>query len=313
MPPVGPSRRDWLAGSLAGLAVASRSARAADDPQPFGYCLNTATLMGQKLTLLEQVEVAARAGFQAIEPWVRDLEAFARAGGSLKDVGKRVRDRGLTVESAISFCEWVVDDEGRRRKGLEQARRDMGLVAEVGGRRLAAPPAGATDRGDLDLLRAAERYRALLQIGDNAGVVPQVEVWGFSRSVRRVGEALLVALESGHHRACVLTDVFHLFKGGSGFGWVHLVSPAVLGVVHVNDYPADPPRAAITDGHRVYPGDGVAPLLAFLQDLHAVGFRGMLSLELFNRDYWKQDPLAVARTGLEKLRSVVRKAMAAKR
>lgn len=129
MPPVGPSRRDWLAGSLAGLAVASRSAGAADDPEPFGYCLNTATLMGQKLTLPEQVEVAARAGFQAIEPWVRELEAFARAGGSLKDVGKRVRDRGLTVESAISFCEWVVDDEGRRRRGLEQARRDMGLVA----------------------------------------------------------------------------------------------------------------------------------------------------------------------------------------
>jgi len=32
----------------------------------------------------------------------------------------------------------------------------------------------------------------------------------------------------------------------------------------------------------------------------------MLSLELFNRDYWSQDPLQVARTGLEKMRTLVR-------
>jgi hypothetical protein len=32
----------------------------------------------------------------------------------------------------------------------------------------------------------------------------------------------------------------------------------------------------------------------------------MLSLELFNRDYWKQDALEVARTGLQKMRAVVR-------
>ena len=55
----------------------------------------------------------------------------------------------------------------------------------------------------------------------------------------------------------------------------------------MNDYPADPPRETITDGSRIYPGDGVAP--SALHDLHDIGFRGVLSLELFNRDYWKQD------------------------
>ena len=39
-------------------------------------------------------------------------------------------------------------------------------------------------------------------------------------------------------------------------------------------------------------------------------FCGMLSLELFNRTYWEQDALEVARTGLEKMRASVRKAMA---
>ena len=54
------------------------------------------------------------------------------------------------------------------------------------------------------------------------------------------------------------------------------------------------------------PGDGVAPLKEILRELRRIGYRGVLSLELFNRDYWKQDALTVARTGLEKMKAVVR-------
>jgi sugar phosphate isomerase/epimerase len=78
----------------------------------------------------------------------------------------------------------------------------------------------------------------------------------------------------------------------------------------MNDYPAEPPRAAITDAARVYPGDGVAPLKTLLRDLRRLGFRGALSLELFNRDYWQKDALAVARTGLDKMRAVVAASLA---
>jgi sugar phosphate isomerase/epimerase len=73
----------------------------------------------------------------------------------------------------------------------------------------------------------------------------------------------------------------------------------------MNDYPADPPRAAISDAQRIYPGEGVAPLKTFLRDLRRIGFQGVLSLELFNPEYWARDALAVARTGLEKMRAVV--------
>jgi sugar phosphate isomerase/epimerase len=306
------SRREWLAGTVAaGLTVAAGAAYSDTTMEPFRYCLNTATIMGQKLSLAEQVEVTARAGYTGIEPWVRDLAAYADGGGDLKDIAKRIRDLGLAVESAIGFCEWAVDNDARRHKALEQARHEMELVARIGGKRIAAPPAGATDRADLDLFKVAERYRALLDIGTNFGVVAQVEHWGFSRALRRVGEALLVAVESGHPQACVLTDVYHLYKGGSGYGWVRMVAPSALGVVHVNDHPAKP-RPDITDADRVWPGDGVAPLAAFFRDLHGSGFRGPLSVELFNKEYWRQDALQAARTGLDKLRAVVRQAIPAK-
>ena len=55
---------------------------------------------------------------------------------------------------------------------------------------------------------------------------------------------------------------------------------------------------------------GISPLATTLRDLYASGFRGMLSLELFNREYWKQDALQVAKTGLAKMREAVQKGLA---
>ena len=266
--------------------------------------LNTSTIRGQKLSIVDEVAIAAKAGYQAMEPWIDELERYASSGGSLEDLGKRFRDAGISVESAIGFFDWIVDDPDRRRKGLEAARRSMDLVRRIGGKRLAAPPAGATDRPLTDLSRIADRYRALLELGDQMGVVPQVEVWGFSRTLGRLGEAACVAIEAGHPKACILPDVYHLYRGGSDFGGIKLLGPAAIHVFHFNDYPADPPRTRLTDADRVYPGDGVAPLRSLLHDLSTGGFRVTLSLELFNRKLWTQDPLTVAKTGLEKLKAL---------
>jgi sugar phosphate isomerase/epimerase len=306
------SRRQWLAGAaIAAGAAASPPAAAAERTKPmFRYSLNTSTIRGQKLSVIDEVEIAAKAGYHAIEPWTRELQQFVDGGGSLKDLGKRIRDHGMTVESAIGFAEWIVDDDVRRKKGLEQARRDMDMVLQIGGSRLAAPPFGATDRSDIPLMRIAERYRTLLTLGDQSGVVPQVEMWGFSKTLSRLSEVAMVAVETGHPKACVLPDVYHFYKGGSSFGGLKLMGSAAISVFHMNDYPADPPPAKITDAQRVYPGDGVAPLTQILSDLHRIGFQGVLSLELFNPEYWKQDATLVAKTGLEKMKSVVEKALA---
>lgn len=305
------SRRQWLGGisaaALTGVGTASAAAvqdlRTATDP--FVYCLNTSTIRGQALSIVDEVALAAKAGYQAIEPWINEIERYVERGGNLRDLARRISDAGLRVPSAIGFAEWIVDDDGQRRKGLERARRDMDMVRQIGGMRIAAPPSGATKEG-VNLLRAAERYRALLEIGAKIGVTPQVELWGFSRSLNHLGETALVAIESGHPQACILADVYHLYKGESEFGGLRVLNGAAMHTFHVNDYPAKPPRAEITDAHRVYPGDGTAPLARILRDLRETGFRGVLSLELFNRDYWKQDALAVARTGLAKMRAVVR-------
>jgi sugar phosphate isomerase/epimerase len=301
----------WASGGQAPVPEPLRAALGAPrEPGPFRFGLNTSTIRGQKLAIGDVVTIAAQAGYQGLEPWIDELERHAASGGSLEDLGKRCRDAGIAIESAIGFFEWIVDEPARRQRALESAKRSMELVRRIGGTRLAAPPVGATDRAMPDLLPVAQRYRALLELGDQMGVVPQVEVWGFSRTLGRLGEAAFVAMEADHPKACILADVYHLHRGGSALGGFKLLSPRAIQVLHFNDYPADPPREKLTDADRVYPGDGVAPLNRMLQDLAAGGFRVMLSLELFNRKYWSQDPLQVARTGLEKMKAVVQASQA---
>lgn len=308
------SRTAALAGAVwGGSAFAARAA----EPNPaassanaaFRFCLNTGTIRGQKLGLAKEIEVAAQAGYQGIEPWVGSIEDYTKSGGSLSDLGKRLADLGLAVECAIGFPNWIVDQDDQRAKGLERAKHEMDLVAQLGGKRLAAPPAGATNVPGLDLRKAAERYRALLEVGDQMGVTPQLEVWGFSKNLNRLGDCAFVAIESGHPKAGILADVFHLYKGGSDFSGLRLLSAQALQVFHMNDYPADPPREKANDSHRLFPGDGAGPITEILRHLRSTGGTKVLSLELFNREYWQQDALEVARTGLNKMKAAVQKAL----
>ncbi len=309
------NRRSFLTaaatGTVAlGLPTALPAVEVVSAQPQFKYGFNTSTIRGQKLGIVAEVELVAAAGYDGIEPWMNQLDAYVKDGGNMKDLAKRISDRGLKVYSAIGFANWIVDDDAKRAQGLEQAKRDMDLVAQLGGTHIAAPPTGETNNPNVNLLKAAERYRALLDVGQSIGVIPQVEVWGFSKCLSRLGEATLVAIESGHPRACVLPDIYHLFKGGSDFEGMKLLSSGGIHCFHVNDYPADPPRAMIADKDRVYPGDGVAPLNDIFKGLAAVGFKGMLSLELFNPGYWAQPAEQVVKTGLEKTKAAVQKAFA---
>lgn len=312
----GLTRRQWLSTSAAASAVLATSteagakARPPDEAEPFGYCLNTSTLSGHKLPITAIADLIAKVGYRGIEPWTRELDAHAQGGGSLDDLGKRFRDLNLSVEDVIGFFEWAVDDEGRRKAALEECRRCLAMSQAIGAKRLAAPPLGATDRDDIDPRRLAERYRALLDLAEPFGVVPIVEVWGMSKTLGRLGSAAQVAIDADHPKAAILPDVFHMYKGQSGFRGIRLLRGESIGIFHLNDYPESPARETIDDSGRIFPGDGVAPLSTLFQDLRAIGYQGMLSLELFNREYWKRDAESVARDGLNKMRAAVRKAFA---
>jgi 2-keto-myo-inositol isomerase len=270
----------------------------------FTYCINMATIRGHKLGFVKELEVVSKAGFKAAEIWIDSLQTYLKEGGTLKDAKKRLDDLGIKVENTIGFAPWIIDDEGKRKEGLEQMKREMDMLAQIDCKRTAAPPVGATNNPVLDLTTVAQRYRTVLELGDATGVIPQLEMWGFSKNLSRVSEVMYVALESGHPSARVLLDIFHLYKGGSSLDTLPLINPAAVEILHMNDYGANLPQATIVDADRIYPGDGVAPIRRILKTLGKRDKPLVLSVEVFNKNYYAQDALLVAKTALARLKAV---------
>jgi sugar phosphate isomerase/epimerase len=270
----------------------------------FSYCLNTSTIRSDGATVLDMIDTAADAGWDGIEPWVKELDDWVAEGGTLDQVRARAEQRGIAIVNLIGFPEWAVPEQDRRAKGFAEAARCFEMARELGCPHVAAPPFGIHDR-EVELRPVAQRFAELVDLAAESGVKPLLEYWGIARTLGTTGETLLVAAECGRPGVQMLADVFHMYKGsGHHCGFEHF-GAGRLGLVHVNDIPATPPRAEVTDADRVYPGDGLAPWKEILARLDGIGYEGMLSLELFNESYWAKGPASVAREGLRKLKRCV--------
>ncbi|HRO45412.1 sugar phosphate isomerase/epimerase [Agriterribacter sp.] len=274
----------------------------------FRFCLNTSTIRGQNVGLLKSLEIASAAGYDGVELWVSDIRDYLKQGNKVDTLAKFIADRGLTVENAISFTTWMVNDAAKRKAGLKDLEEEMKIMAALGCRRIAAPPSGVDKGEPVDLPQTGIYYREILDLGRKYKVIPQLEFWGASGTLYSLSQALAIAAAANDPDARILPDVYHLFRGGSGFNGLKLMNGRAIEIIHMNDYPGNKPVNEQTDGDRVYPGDGVAPLKQVLQDLRVMGGTKVLSLELFNKTYWAQDPLLVAKTGLQKMKALVNEA-----
>lgn len=300
------NRRESL--QTLGLATAAMMipnlscSRPARSETRFRYCLNTSTIRGQEQGLLRDIETAARAGYDSLELWIRDVQAYVNDGNTPESLNRFIRDAGLEVANAIGFAPWLSDDEETSQLGFMQMREEMELMAAIGCTRIAAPPAGQFNNPEIDLFQAGEKYRRLIALGRETGVMPQLEFWGASPVLYHMGQIMMIAAIAGNPDVKLLPDVYHMFRGGSSYETLKMVQGHTIEIFHINDFLADKPRLEQIDADRVYPGDGAAPMQQIFDDLYEMGGVKYLSLELFNPGYWQQDALEVASTGLEKMK-----------
>ncbi len=271
----------------------------------FTFCLNTSTISGQKPGILTYIDIASKAGYDGIELWINDIKDYLKNGNKLSELAKIISDAGLKVENAIGFAPWMVANDEKRRLGMIQLEEEMHWLAALGGKRIAAPPAGVGRDEPIDLLQAGLRYKDALNLGRKTGVMPQLEFWGASGTLFHISQAVAIAAAANDADARILPDVYHLFRGGSGFDSLKMIAGTTIEIFHFNDFVGHIPKEKQTDNDRVYPGDGIAPWSNLMQTLKEMGTPKVLSLELFNKDYWKQDPLEVAKTGLMKMKKLV--------
>ncbi len=266
---------------------------------PFKTALNASTLFPFKLNVKEQVRVAAEAGYEGIELWVKDIDAYVTGGGSISELRRYISDTGIAVVNAIAFFAWSDADKSAREQAFIQAAQEMRMLAELGCAAVAAPPFGHVAPVSLDSMAA--NFARLADTASGIGIKPYLEFWGRANKLSKLSEALYVAIESGAADSQILLDPFHMYTGGSAIDGIAYMNGERIGIVHVNDYPELSERAVITDRERVFPGEGIAPSRKLAQLLYESGYRGYLSLELFMEDFGGKSALEAARYGLESM------------
>jgi 2-keto-myo-inositol isomerase len=262
---------------------------------PYLPCLNTSTI--RPASLVDKINAASQAGFRAIEPWNDDVDAYLKGGGTLAALRALLKERGLTVPSVIAIMGWIGCPDAERDAQRSEAIRRIEQAVAIGAPHIvASPPAGT-----VDLDRAARDYREVLQLGKARGIRPSMEFLGFVEQINNIDAAWEIVQRAGDPDGTIVIDWFHMVRGqASTVGDLRRLPADKISIVHLDDVPYNKPFASMGDSDRVYPGEGNIPLDEMFAALEAIGYAGPVSLELFNEEYWAQDPYAVVRTGFEK-------------
>jgi 2-keto-myo-inositol isomerase len=262
---------------------------------PYVPCLNTSTI--RPAPLVDKIHAAARAGFRAIEPWNDDVDAYLKGGGTMEALKALLRDQGLSVPSMIAIMGWIGCPDAERDARRAEAIRRIEQAAALGAPHIVASPPG----GMVDVDRAARDYKEVLQLGKERGIRPSMEFLGFVEQINNINAAWEIVRRAGDPDGTIVIDWFHMVRGqASTLDDLRRIPADKISIVHLDDVPYQKPFSEMNDGDRVYPGDGDIPLDEMFGVLKEIGYRGAVSLELFNAQYWAQDPYEVVRTGFEK-------------
>lgn len=250
------------------------------------------------LPTLETIDVAAAAGFAAVDLMIRDL---ARSGADLGAVRDRMAARGLIAGAFPMTMDWRGDEAAYRRDlaelpGLARAARSLGL-ARTGTWVMPETPRMPAPGEDPAALRAEvaafhlERLRPIARILADHGIRLGLEVIGVATFRRGAGVPFVARLAElaptlgpllDEPNVGLLVDAFHLYAADEPVDAALALGAGRVVWAHVADL--DPEfggdRAAIVDAERGLPGEhGAVENRAFLARLAAAGFDGPVTAE----------------------------------
>ncbi|WP_017939942.1 3-dehydroshikimate dehydratase QuiC [Zestomonas thermotolerans] len=249
-------------------------------------------------TLPEKLEAIAAAGFDGVEIFENDLLYYA---GSPREVRQLCADLGLAITLFQPFRDFEGCRRDRLEKNLDRAERKFDLMQELGTDLILVCSNVAPDSlGDPriiadDLQRLAERAGARgLRIGYEA------LAWG--RHVNSWQQVWNIVREVDHPALGVLLDSFHTLSiQGDPSGIAEIPGDRIF-FVQMADAPILAMDVLEWSRHfRCFPGQGEFDLAGFLAPILKSGYRGPLSLEIFNDGFRAAPPRSNAADGLRSL------------
>lgn len=249
-------------------------------------------------TLPEKLEAIAAAGFDGVEVFENDLLHY---DGSPRDVRRLCADLGLEILLFQPFRDFEGCRRERLARNLERAERKFDLMQELGTDLVLVCSNVATDAlGEPALL--VDDLRLLAERAAARGLRIGYEALAWGRQVSTWEQAWELVRRADRPNLGLILDSFHtLSLNGDARGIAGLPAEKIF-FVQMADAPLLAMDVLEWSRHfRCFPGQGGFDLAGFLAPIVASGYRGPLSLEVFNDGFRAAPTRANAADGLRAL------------
>ncbi|KOV99866.1 4-hydroxyphenylpyruvate dioxygenase [Streptomyces sp. NRRL B-1140] len=250
-------------------------------------------------SLTEKLTAAARAGFDGVEIFENDLLACPL---SPEEIRARTADLGLTIDlyQPMRDVEAVPEEEFGRV--LRRAERKFDVMRRLGTETLLVCSNVSQHAVDDDAL-AAEQLSRLAGLAQESGVRIAYEALAWGRHVSTWDHAWRIVERAGHPALGVCLDSFHILSRGSDPQGIADIPGEKIFFLQLADAPLMAMDVLQWSRHyRCFPGQGGLDVTSLVRHAVDAGYRGPLSLEVFNDVFRQAD---AGSTAVDALRSLI--------
>ncbi|MGW5463660.1 bifunctional sugar phosphate isomerase/epimerase/4-hydroxyphenylpyruvate dioxygenase family protein [Streptomyces sp. NPDC003996] len=256
-------------------------------------------------TLTEKLAAAARAGFGGVEIFENDLLACPLAP---EEIRARCADLGLSIDLYQPMRDVEGVPEEIFVRNLRRARHKFELMNRLGADTVLVCSSVSPDAVDDDA-RAAGQLARLAGLAEEFGIRVAYEALAWGRHVNTYEHAWRIVEAADHPALGVCLDSFHILSRGSDPKGIEDIPGEKIFFLQLADAPLLAMDVLQWSRHyRCFPGQGGFDVAGLVRHVLAAGYRGPLSLEVFNDVFRQADagPTAVdARRSLLLLREAV--------
>jgi 4-hydroxyphenylpyruvate dioxygenase len=247
----------------------------------------------------DKLKTIAAAGFDAVEIFENDFTCY---DGSARDVAQMCGDLGLRICALQPFRDFEGLPEPQRSQAFRRAEKKFDLMQELGTDLLlvcsnVSPQAlGGIDRAAADLRELGERAAA-------RGIRVGFEALAWGRYVNDYRDAWEIVRRANHPAIGIILDSFHTLAPAFPVSQIAAIPADKIFLVQLADAPQlDLDVLSWSRHFRCFPGQGNLPVSDFMGAIDATGYKGPLSLEIFNDQFRAQSTKNIA---IDAMRSLV--------
>ncbi|MGW5430507.1 bifunctional sugar phosphate isomerase/epimerase/4-hydroxyphenylpyruvate dioxygenase family protein [Streptomyces sp. NPDC004059] len=243
-------------------------------------------------TLTEKLAAAARAGFGGVEIFENDLLACPLAP---EEIRARCAELGLSIDLYQPMRDVEGVPEEIFVRNLRRARHKFELMNRLGADTVLVCSSVSPDAVDDDA-RAAGQLARLAGLAEEFGIRVAYEALAWGRHVNTYEHAWRIVEAADHPALGVCLDSFHILSRGSDPKGIEDIPGEKIFFLQLSDAPLLAMDVLQWSRHyRCFPGQGGFDVAGLVRHVLAAGYRGPLSLEVFNDVFRQADagPTAV--------------------